>query len=134
MTNYKKQKSDQEWQQQLTPEEYYVCRQKGTERPHSGQYDQHFDNGVYHCTCCGETLFGSESKFDAGCGWPSFDAPLQSDNVAENRDSSHGMIRTEVVCNSCGAHLGHVFPDGPTATGQRYCINSVALGFSTPEE
>jgi len=134
MTKYKKQKSDQEWQKQLSPEEYYVCRQKGTERPRSGRYDQHFENGVYHCTCCGEALFGSESKFDAGCGWPSFDAPLQSEIVAENRDISHGMTRTEVVCNSCGAHLGHVFPDGPTATGQRYCINSVALGFSTPEE
>ncbi|BBB26533.1 peptide-methionine (R)-S-oxide reductase MsrB [Amphritea japonica] len=131
--DFKVKKTDSQWRDQLTPEQYYVCREKGTERPGTGKYDQHFNAGEYHCVACGEKLFESESKFDAGCGWPSFDAPAESDNIKENADSSHGMIRTEVVCNSCGAHLGHLFPDGPTQTGMRYCINSVSIDFS-PEE
>jgi len=118
-----------EWQQKLSPEAYRICRQKGTEHPYSGQFDQHFESGVYTCHCCGSELFVSDSKFNAGCGWPSFDAEISAGRVVEIKDVSHGMIRTEVVCQHCDAHLGHVFDDGPTATGLRYCINSVALGF-----
>lgn len=121
--------SDLEWQQKLSPEAYRICRQKGTEHPYSGQFDQHFESGVYTCHCCGSELFVSDSKFNAGCGWPSFDAEISAGRVVEIKDVSHGMIRTEVVCQHCDAHLGHVFDDGPTATGLRYCINSVALGF-----
>ncbi|MBQ0785146.1 MAG: peptide-methionine (R)-S-oxide reductase MsrB [Amphritea sp.] len=131
--DFKVKKTDSQWREQLSPEQYYVCREKGTERPGTGKYDQHFNAGEYHCIACDEKLFDSDSKFDAGCGWPSFDAPAESDNIKENHDSSHGMTRTEVVCNSCGAHLGHLFPDGPTQTGMRYCINSVSIDFS-PEE
>lgn len=133
-SEYKVKKSESEWREQLTPEQYHVCREKGTERPGTGQYDQHFADGEYHCIACGESLFQSSSKFDAGCGWPSFDAPAVADNIDEHRDVSHGMVRTEVVCHGCGAHLGHLFPDGPTDTGMRYCINSVSLGFSPKEE
>ena len=105
--DFKVKKTESEWREQLTPEQYYVCRQKGTERPGTGQYDQFFRDGKYHCIACGEELFSSDSKFDAGCGWPSFDAPAVAENITENRDASHGMIRTEVVCSNCALKLGN---------------------------
>jgi methionine-R-sulfoxide reductase len=120
-------KTLEEWKQMLDPEQYNVCRLKGTERPFSGKYNSTKTDGVYHCICCNEPLFDSTTKFDSGCGWPSFYAPLEGSAVVEVRDVSHGMIRTEVVCAKCDAHLGHVFPDGPPPTGLRYCINSVCL-------
>lgn len=120
-------KTPKEWAELLSEESYFVTREKGTERPFTGKYDDCDKKGQYHCICCGETLFESEHKFDAGCGWPSFDQAASSDVIKEHKDISHFMIRTEVVCSRCDAHLGHVFPDGPTQTGLRYCINSAAL-------
>lgn len=121
------QNDDGFWRAKLTPDEYSVCRDKGTERPFTGQYWNEFSPGIYSCKCCGEPLFDAQTKFDAGCGWPSFSAPLAKPKIKETMDSSHGMVRTEVTCRKCGCHLGHVFPDGPQPTGERYCINSVSI-------
>lgn len=125
----KVEKSETEWREQLTPEQYHVCREKGTERAFTGAYWNTKEAGTYHCAACNEALFSSETKYDSGSGWPSFWEPLAGEAIAEEADLSHGMRRVEVMCSACGSHLGHVFEDGPRPTGLRYCINSLSLDF-----
>ncbi|EKO3911817.1 peptide-methionine (R)-S-oxide reductase MsrB [Vibrio metschnikovii] len=123
-------KPDDYWRETLSEEAYYVCRQQGTETPFSGQLLHNKQTGIYHCTCCEAALFSSQNKYDSGCGWPSFDAPLTTESIRYLEDRSHGMTRTEIRCAQCDSHLGHVFPDGPPTTGERFCVNSVSLNFT----
>ena len=122
-------KTEEEWKKILTPEQYYVLRQKGTDRPHTGKFTLHKEKGVYVCAACGNELFTSDMKFDSHCGWPSFDKEIAGGKIVTEVDRSFGMIRTEIMCAKCGSHLGHLFDDGPTETGMRYCVNSTSLDF-----
>ncbi|CAN5368024.1 peptide-methionine (R)-S-oxide reductase MsrB [soil metagenome] len=127
--NFQVKKSEEEWKKILTAEQYYVLRQKGTERPFTGEYAETHDQGTYYCAACHQALFNSETKFESGTGWPSFYQPIKEESVKVNKDVTYGMVREEVVCSNCGGHLGHVFDDGPKPTGLRYCMNSVSLKF-----
>ena len=127
-------KTEEQWRKELTPEQYRVLREKGTEMPFSGEYENTTTSGMYRCAACGQELFLSDTKFDSGCGWPSFFQPATEGKIDEHVDTSHGMRRVEVTCSSCGSHLGHVFPDGPNPTGLRYCINSVSLKLDPKDE
>lgn len=126
-------KTDAEWRALLDEDTYYITRQKGTERPFTGKYYDNREEGVYRCACCGQELFSSDAKYDSGSGWPSFFKPAEQAAVEEDTDTTHGMTRTEILCSNCGAHLGHVFPDGPKPTGLRYCVNSLSLNFQKNE-
>lgn len=131
---FKVEKTEQEWRKQLSPEQFSILREAGTERPFTGEYNMHFEEGVYKCAACDSPLFDSEAKFESHCGWPSFDKASSKNTIVERLDKSHGMLRTEILCANCGGHLGHVFNDGPTETGMRYCINSVSLDFDKEEK
>ena len=126
---YEVNKTEEEWRKQLTPEQYDVLREKGTERPYTGKYYLNKEKGVYKCAACGNELFTSDMKFESHCGWPSFDKEIAGGKIKTVTDTSHGMVRTEIMCARCGSHLGHIFYDGPTETGMRYCVNSVSLSF-----
>ena len=125
-------KTEAEWRRELSPEQYHILREAGTERPHTGKYNMHFEDGEYHCAACDAKLFESASKFESGCGWPSFDEPVEG-AIEYKRDTTLGMTRTEILCSNCGSHIGHVFNDGPTQTGQRYCVNSASIDFEEEE-
>jgi methionine-R-sulfoxide reductase len=127
-------KTDEEWKKTLTPEQYYVLREKGTDYPFKGKYYLHKENGMYLCAGCGAELFSSDMKFDSDCGWPSFDREIEGGKIKQITDKSHGMIRIEIVCAKCDSHLGHIFDDGPTLTGKRYCVNSTSIDFKKKEE
>ncbi|WP_375239520.1 peptide-methionine (R)-S-oxide reductase MsrB [Aurantibacter sp.] len=129
MKTYNVNKTESDWQNQLTDEQYRILRKKGTEMPHTGKYNLHFEDGTYKCVGCNEPLFESNSKFESSCGWPSFDEAIKG-KIENVLDKSHGMIRTEIVCSNCGGHLGHVFNDGPTETGTRFCVNSASIDFN----
>ena len=129
MKKYSVEKSEQEWKEQLSEEQYRILRQKGTEAPHTGKYNLHFEDGKYKCAACGNVLFESEAKFKSNCGWPSFDQSVEG-SIEYVKDTTFGMIRTEILCSNCGGHIGHVFDDGPTETGQRYCVNSASIEFN----
>lgn len=126
-------KTNAYWKDKLSPQAFKVLREKGTEYPHTGEYNLHFENGIYRCAACKEPLFESTSKFRSDCGWPSFDAAIEG-KIRYEKDASHGMVRTEIICTTCDGHLGHVFNDGPTASGLRYCVNSVSLDFSSDDK